>query len=346
MYTKEYFDNYPVFKNIIKKYGIQNFLDPLTQTISRGYIMSYVEDLIKENKSFYMIIMDIDNFKQINDNYGHKVGDEVLAMTAKNIVETIGRDGLVGRYGGDEFIIIDYVHKDYDSIHKFLEEMYMNECNGVFRRIMNVGQVKLFITGTVGCANFPNDSTDFDDLFLKADKALYRGKIKGRNCFIIYVHEKHKDIDISKLIKEPIQTTVNTLFKIFDENKPLYHKQQEAYNHIKKVLKISDVLFVNSNNELEGDKNYFVKDLDIDLDENVVAVYTATSDIINPNLKKFVEDKNIASMMIGRLTYKGNYYGHIVFGENNTLRIWQNEDIALLLLVIRLIGSTIYLENK
>ena len=345
MYTKEYFEKFPVFKNIIKKYGMQNFLDPLTKTITRGYILNYVSDLLKEKRPFYMIIIDIDNFKQINDNYGHQVGDEVLANTAKNIVEAVGDSGLVGRYGGDEFIIIDFVHTDYDSIHKFLEDFYMDECNGVFRSIMNVGQVKLFLTGTIGCAKYPDDSVDFDDLFLKADKALYRGKIKGRNCFIIYVHEKHKDIDISKLIKEPIQVTISSLYKLFDGNTSLEHKKKEAYNYIKKVLKISDVLLFDDKHRLEDDNNTIVN-FDKDFDELGIAVYLMTGDIKTPDIKKFIDKLGIASMLVGKITYKNNFYGYLVFGEKNTLRIWQNEDIALLLLVSRLIGNCMYFENK
>ena len=71
-----------------------------------------------------------------------------------------------------------------------------------------------------------------------------------------------------------------------------------------------------------------------------------TGDIKTPDIKKFIDKLGIASMLVGKITYKNNFYGYLVFGEKNTLRIWQNEDIALLLLVSRLIGNCMYFENK
>ena len=350
MYKKDSFDNYPVFKKIIDKYGMNNFLDPLTRTILRGHIMSYIEDLIEQKKPFSLIIIDIDNFKQINDNYGHKIGDEVLRITAKRIIDTVGDSGLVGRYGGDEFIIVDFVHNDYDSMHKFLEGFYDSELcgNSVFRQIIKVEQINLLITGTIGTANYPNNAQDFDDLFEKADKALYRGKMKGRNCFIIYVEEKHKDIDISKLIKEPLQTTFYNLANLIDSDHTLSDKFHEISLYIQKTLKISHVLIINPTVDYFDNCKHLNIDFEDYIEENNACVFNSVDPVYNSSteFEKFIDETGIASLIVGKIVVKKHFYGYLLFGETNVQRIWQNEDLALLEYVVRLLGMAIFIEQK
>ena len=343
MYTTDSFNNCPVFKDIIKKNGVNNLLDPLTKTVMRGHIMTYIEALIKEGKPFSMILLDIDNFKQINDNYGHHIGDLVLEETAKNIVDKVGDTGIVGRYGGDEFIIIDFIHNDYDSMHKYLEGFYDFDCSGPFKRIVIVEGLHLLITGTIGTVNFPNNGTEFDDLFNKVDKALYRGKMKGRNCFIIYVHEKHKDIDISKLIKEPIQISLNAIYNIFESRSDLNYLKHESFNYIKKVTKISDIFFINDKYELEGKENVVVNNFDQYLDDLNVCVFSSVTDVYqnNEQIHHLIDETGIYSMLVSKIVYKDEFYGYMIFAEYNVERIWQNEDIALAITVSRLLGYKI-----
>ena len=350
MYKKNSFDNLPIFRNIINKYGMSNFLDPLTRTILRGHMISYIDSLINSNQPFSLIIIDIDNFKQINDNYGHKTGDEVLRIAAKTIIDIVGDSGLVGRYGGDEFIIVDIVHNDYDSMHKFLEKFYDTTLCGdaIFRSILQLDQINLLLTGTIGTANFPRNAKNFDELFEKADKALYRGKMKGRNCFIIYVEEKHKDIDITKLIKEPLQNTFYNLIRIGESKNTISEKFRLVSEYIKKSLKISHVLIVNQPNKIIEPSIELKIDLEEYIDENDVCAINEVTGIYNSSreLQQFIDNTGIASMMIGRLTFRDVLYGYIIFGESNVQRIWQNEDLALLLFVIKMIGTELYLLDK
>ena len=102
MYTINSFYNVDIFKD--KTLDI--ILDDLTKAVSRPYIISYVKDLIEKKTPFTMLMLDVDNFKQINDRYGHLMGDEVLSIVGDRLIEYIGDSGFVGRYGGDEFLII------------------------------------------------------------------------------------------------------------------------------------------------------------------------------------------------------------------------------------------------
>ena len=80
-------------------------VDELTGVYRRDVIVQYVDFLISENKPFSFAILDIDNFKYVNDDHGHLFGDEVLKAVAKKIQEEVENIGVVGRYGGDEFLI-------------------------------------------------------------------------------------------------------------------------------------------------------------------------------------------------------------------------------------------------
>ena len=177
MYKLEDLTKYEYFKDVDIAYA----LDSLTGVIARGYILGFARHLVDNNVPFMMGIMDIDNFKMVNDNYGHKFGDECLKSIGTNLIKFVGNDGLVGRYGGDEFIILYFGNTDYQNVRDYIADMYNN--GSIVRRRLKFGKVEFYVTATTGCASFPKDAQKYDDLFLTVDKALYRGKTKGRNCF-------------------------------------------------------------------------------------------------------------------------------------------------------------------
>ena len=190
-----------------------------------------------------MGILDIDNFKLVNDNYGHKVGDECLKSIASNLADYIGEDGLVGRFGGDEFVIIYFKDTEYDAVHEYIERLY--DVGTIIRRRLCVDDVSFFVTATIGCASFPKDSTNYEDLFLKIDKALYRGKTKGRNCFIIYVESKHKDIEVHRKEESSLPNIIARIDEIKNNKKlSLDKKIKNILGHITFALQISEAAFV------------------------------------------------------------------------------------------------------
>ncbi len=120
MYSEADLKKYEYFKDIDINYA----LDSLTGVLSRPNILGFAQHLIDNNVEFMMGIIDIDNFKLINDNYGHKAGDECLSMFASNLSSYIGNDGLVGRFGWDEFVIIYFKNTSYDEVHDYIEKMF------------------------------------------------------------------------------------------------------------------------------------------------------------------------------------------------------------------------------
>ena len=155
---------------------VDEILDPLTGVVSRAYALEYAKFLIEEKIPFTFAIVDLDNFKFINDSYGHRIGDKVLMDVSKNLVEYVGKKGIVGRFGGDELLIVNLESFEYDEKKVFFEEMYVNK--HVFRKNYDMDICNPFITATVGSATYPSDADNYEELFELIDKTLYRGKSK------------------------------------------------------------------------------------------------------------------------------------------------------------------------
>lgn len=165
--------------------------DQLTGLILKEDITNYAKkriDLLGEKTC--IAIIDIDEFKSINDNFGHMKGDEVLRKCASIIAEEVEGFGNAGRIGGDEFfIVLDYLENKEDlrsllrSIKNSILSAYSVEKDG-FR-----------ISTSIGCAEYSDDTDSFNTLFLLADYLLYRAKNKGKNRYIIYNQEKHGTVE-------------------------------------------------------------------------------------------------------------------------------------------------------
>ena len=183
--------------------------DSLTKLYTRDVVVDYVNFMVAEGIPFTLAIVDIDNFKYVNDTYGHIAGDKVLIEVAERIKKVIEDKGFVGRFGGDEFLIVFPKITDYKEVwenaHKLMKFMNSNEIKNI---------LGLYVTVTMGISRFPEDDSTYEGLLETADKALYRGKNKGRNCFIIYLPEKHANIEL-KTEKDRSQSSMYLHFNVF-----------------------------------------------------------------------------------------------------------------------------------
>ena len=337
MYTAEDLKKYNYFDGAELNY----VLDSLTGVISRQYILDFARQLVEDKKPFVMCMMDLDNFKYINDSYGHKAGDQCLKTIGDGLIECVGDEGIVGRFGGDEFVILYFKSVDYNDVHAFFERLFAQ--SGAVRKMIYIENVRIFITATVGCATFPKDADNYNELFMKMDKALYRGKSKGRNCYIIYVHEKHKDIVVNERGTNSLLAKILEIKKLIDDN--------DTKIIAKRVI---DALFM----DLHPAKAYYVSN------DNMVVSAT------EPDMKKY--DGN-ASFTLGRFLVEREVYassnpsevkekfplaesfivknrvhafvvvkvgssGYILIYENNVTRMWQDYDLVLLHTAATMLG--------
>jgi len=126
MYTEEKLKNSDYFSDILKVNKIEYVVDSLTGLINRKYMLEYIKHLIDNNIPFSMAIVDLDDFKSVNDKYGHATGDYVLEHVTNDLINFVGDIGLVGRFGGDEFIIVLFGKNSYDLLHDYFDELEPN----------------------------------------------------------------------------------------------------------------------------------------------------------------------------------------------------------------------------
>lgn len=163
--------------------------DSLTGVLTKAEITNLVINTIDVKKipNVTLAIIDVDYFKKVNDTYGHQKGDEVLKKVAALIENEVGRSGVVGRFGGDEFFVLFNNVQDMENAREHLRSL-KNMVNTTFPANE---EGKPAITLSIGCAAYPKDADNYEDVFTLADFALYRAKEKGRNRYIIYDFEKH-----------------------------------------------------------------------------------------------------------------------------------------------------------
>ncbi len=140
-------------------------------------------DIAKQPVSLFII--DVDKFKEFNDNFGHAYGDKVLVTVAKVIQDSVGEQGVAGRIGGDEFLCV---------LDKTDEEEVRNVARNIKMGIqwsIQACDPDQVVTCSIGIARTPCNAENYDDLFRLADKCLYIAKKRGRNCYIIYKPEIH-----------------------------------------------------------------------------------------------------------------------------------------------------------
>ena len=147
--------------------------DPMTKALNRNGIINEINALKNETgvKMFSVALLDIDNFKTINDTKGHIAGDECLKYLSHIFMIKNRKTDFLGRYGGDEFIFV-MPHVNAASAVEICERMRVE--------IMNHSNPKFTIS--VGVATYPYDGRNFTELLGVADRGLYKSKEKGRNC--------------------------------------------------------------------------------------------------------------------------------------------------------------------
>lgn len=159
-------------------------IDPLTKAYNRQYLDFFLDNLIEEanqfDTGFGIIFVDIDHFKNVNDTYGHDVGDEVLKMMANTIMSNIRSNDRLGRWGGEEFILV-YRIKNIKSLEILANKQRLVIANSSIT--LPTGK-ELSITVSMGAVVYENGMTK-DELIKKADDKMYLAKESGRNKVII-----------------------------------------------------------------------------------------------------------------------------------------------------------------
>ena len=162
--------------------------DPLTGLSNRLLLCDRLEHAIAHAKRFNqcvaVLFCDLDNFKPINDTYGHAVGDEVLKTVAQRLKGLLRKEDTVCRYGGDEFVIVAEELKSFTHLDGIVQKI-----NASSREPVRVGETELDVRMSIGVALYPCDADDAHALMKQADEAMYRAKRNGKNDFAYFQHD-------------------------------------------------------------------------------------------------------------------------------------------------------------
>lgn len=169
-------------------------VDPLTRVYNRHFydtqVAVEIERATRSGNEVSMLVIDLDDFKQINDSMGHKKGDEALGAAAELIRRNLRKVDLPFRYGGEEFVILLPGTSEFESVHTaerlrrvIAEYDGFKDLHGLTKRI----------TVSIGVSVFPDRATSADDLFNQADTAMFRAKQTGKNRVVLYKSDMDMD---------------------------------------------------------------------------------------------------------------------------------------------------------
>lgn len=159
--------------------------DPLTGLWNRRHLLTIgfqeFNRACRYKRSLSVLIVDMDNFKQINDEYGHTMGDEILKGVAKSIVGSLREADYCGRFGGEEFVTL-LPETDSAGAMRVAERLRQ----GVEQITIGIGEEQVQMTVTVGVASYQLDDSSIEVIIQRANKALYHAKSQGYNRVVLH----------------------------------------------------------------------------------------------------------------------------------------------------------------
>lgn len=342
MYTKAQLQKYPYFGDVFRSSDLSDVLDSLTGLVSRKHIIGFIQDLMAKGVPFTLALLDLDNFKFTNDTYGHKTGDALLTALAGDLQNYLEDYALAGRYGGDEFLIVNFRDTGYDEVKEFFAGLYSDY--RVLRKNIHLENCEPFVTGTIGSAVFPRDAADYQVLFSLVDKTLYRGKTKGRNCYIIYVEEKHKDISMQELASRGLYRTLHDLACRFDSCPALPDKLRAMLEILNEDMRISDLYYTGSDNLFRSVRTGASLGTVTDLDRLIGdGVYTTNEigqmEAGSPSMYELCRAQEFETVLIIRIGIQSETFGYLICAEPKNLRIWRDDEYAIMFFVARMLAA-------
>jgi len=238
--------------------------DQLTQLLNRQSMFEKLEEVYHQNKKIKkysgFLFIDVDNFKHINDYYGHNIGDKVLTVIADRLKNIAKDSDIVARIGGDEFAFIaNYLSKDKDIAMQNIS-ILAEKILDLFAQPLNIGKdYSIGISMSIGVKIFPDEEKDYEQVVVDADVAMYYAKKEGKNQFSFFNNrldmESREFLILKKEFEEGLNNKELVLYyqpKIsINDNSIAGFEALLRWNHPAKGLIYPDsFLYVTYNNKL------------------------------------------------------------------------------------------------
>ena len=347
----------------MKSGSTDSYYDKMTGLYNKNTITDYAMNLMqsKDHSPFYFFLMDIDNFKSVNDTFGHMKGDEIITDVAHIAKEFVGDNGVVGRIGGDEFmLVLENVSTEHDlriilkNIRKTVEEKYQDMGNNVC------------VTVSMGGALFPADAFDYESMFTLADKMLYLAKEKGRNRYIIYTPELHEKLITAKnsgtapVMGFPAAFDNIGIMQYMLDNylRKDASTNDTAFASIGKSFQLSEILIVydkgrNGFRWTPEEVGYGEKDLTwLSMDEKLTSLFDKNHLLVIDGLYNLTDDqkfllepltqRGVESAIFYQMLDKGVTEGYVMFAKKIQRQRWAEYELLALSTIAKIFEISIY----
>ncbi len=339
--------------------------DTLTRLRNKEAARRNIEMHLDTNKGALsaMVIIDLDNFKQINDRYGHLYGDTLLMRVADEIRGLFRSTDVTARIGGDEFLVF------LPNIpHSALVE---SRCRTLIETIHNIRKEHskdIQLSCSVGIAFTPNHGTAYQELFQAADRALYQAKKQGKDRFVVYESEMSGYMNATminrKIDSDEVVGVINNdlalyVFNYLYESGDVEATIQSLLEIVGRQMDVSRTYIFENNEDNSACSNTFewcndgvapekenlqnvsyITDIpDYDKNFNEYGLfYVPDVQELPQHLRDILEPQGIRSLLHCAIRDKGKFRGYVGFDDNETVRLWTKEQIETLTLLSKIIS--------
>lgn len=334
--------------------------DCATGLFNKRATMEYAADRIRmaAKDQLAIIIIDIDNFKNINDSFGHLFGDEVISKVSDVLKTVVGRRGVVGRFGGDEFMIIMENYGEYRQIEIMLETV-RSRLAWVYKGVNDA----VTLTASIGAARYPEDGDNFEKIFAKADIALYITKQNGKDGYVIYDREKHENVNVISdkggRHKSKANWTETITSSIIDLHK---HGAASIPGVLKMVCDVGEISGIRVfcgdgliKNYEEGSYEYNTESIYEFLDEDYQKQFNDNNILVINNVDKVsdklgsylseCEKQNIEAFVQYRCYNQSELFAVVCYDIKEHGYPWTIEELDALAVIGRMIGQVLIEQN-
>ena len=322
-----------------------------------------------------LLIIDLDNFKRVNDQYGHLFGDAVLTQAAREIKKLFRNQDIVSRIGGDEFLVIMRGVSDRNLVEGRCQRLL-----SIFQSIFQNQKYKLSLSCSIGIALSPEHGKSYYELFNRADQALYWAKAKGKNGYMFYDEEQEK-LNFQQGMISAVSKHIDSDEEpgLADDNLVRYAFQrlygstnvQKSVNDILELvgrkMNVSRVyVFENSDDnkycsntfewcndgiepEIENLKNIsYEEDIAgyVDMYNEQGIFYCPDINELPENIYNIVAPQGIKSLLHCAIRDGGVFRGYIGFDECVELRYWTKEQIQTLTYFAEMLSMFLLKQRK
>ena len=335
--------------------------DSLTRLLNKTSTQQFVTEHLRaqDAQTSAMLILDLDNFKTVNDTYGHLYGDAVLSQLGTHLRSMFRSHDIVGRIGGDEFLIFLKNIPDVQMVEDRCS-LLLDSCRTLLSRLM---PDLTGISFSIGAALAPIHATSYPELFRCADEAMYLAKRSGKDRYRIYERYDH----YNELLAEatPVSTRIDSdeqpsiadnsfirfVFRTLYESRDLEATVSELLAHLGAQFNVSRVYIFENNDDNTTCSNTFewcndgippeIDNLqnihyenDIPgwkeaFDENGL-IYCSDISQLSAPVRAILEPQGIRSMLHCAIREAGVFRGYIGFDDCVSNRLWTQEQISLL----------------